>query len=594
MEAATDVSGEIDISEDYKAEGWRTFHEDTRSRRLYFSLGGQLPDRNMLQVKKNAPPELVDAIRGIEERADGCFEPLALLKLHSNTAIWSILGGGIKVIEREIAAWGDDHPHFSAALLNLSRLLPVAIKWAAEQGMPPSRLVTRRWTAGIEATADEAISVAHNYCAFLICLPMWHKHRYAAELISPTVVRFTASGTERDRQVSAQQKGFGPKEGNYKRQRGKKPDQTPRMQELFTRVFHECKKTGSLRFAYDDPWDLWLELLSEYQGRVNAIVRRSDSLSLGDYTLGEFKQVYAALLAICAAHEFLCFAWERNYKSYPHDSGVLIRSQSGWADVLARLSGISREKCRSTVRDLTFNLSRSLDLHIHPFVPLDQSTMNLALAPQFPLHSRPDENILRVCSTSRPDVFDMTSLEKEPEMLATLCRTCTRYSPRGPIPLPKPLPDIDLIVADEGCSTVVIAELKWIRKTTRPVETMDRDADVLKGIGQLQRIQRFLTENPDHLKSQGKLPKPLGEYRHVHYLLVARDHWLWLEPADSIAIIDFEAFSAAIERSENLLSAVNDLLKYEWLPVDGRDFRVQYDRATPNGVSIECEVFYPT
>ena len=37
-----------------------------------------------------------------------------------------------------------------------------------------------------------------------------------------------------------------------------------------------------------------------------------------------------------------------------------------------------------------------------------------------------------------------------------------------------------------------------------------------------------------------------------------------------------------------------ELLGYEWLPVEGRDFRVQFDRAIANGAAIESEVFYPS
>jgi hypothetical protein len=40
---------------------------------------------------------------------------------------------------------------------------------------------------------------------------------------------------------------------------------------------------------------------------VNALARRSDTLSLGDYRLDEFNTFYAALIAMCAAHDFLCF-----------------------------------------------------------------------------------------------------------------------------------------------------------------------------------------------------------------------------------------------------------------------------------------------
>jgi len=544
-------------------------------------------------VKKDSPPELVEAIRQIEERADGCFGQLTLLRLPSNVAVWSVLVGGIRLVEQEIANRGDDTPHLTATLLNVSRHIPIVMRWATEHGVPASKLASRRWTTRLAAGVDDALSVARDYSAFQTCLPMWHRHRYAAELISPTLVRFTVPGSARDRQISAHQKSFRPKEGNYKGQRPTKPGQTPQQQELFQQVFQVCRKTGLLRFEYDDPWDLWLELLPEYQGKVAAIIRRADLLSLGEYALSDFKQFYAALTAVCAAHEFLCFAWGKNYGAYPLDSAVLIRSSQSWVGVLARLSCIPTEKCVKIIEDLTFDFSRSLDLHIHPFVPLGPSMVTLALAPQFPLHSRPDENILRVCSMLRPAAFDATSLEKEQEMRATLRGTCSRYSSQGPVPLPKPNPDIDLIVTDESSSTIVIAELKWIRKTTRPIEFTDRDADVLKGVRQLEQIRKFLTENPNHLSSSGKLPKQLGEYQNVYYMLVARDHWLWVEPTCDTAIVEFEAFSAALGRSDDLRSAILDLLRYEWLPVEGRDFRVQYDRAIANGVAIDSEVFYP-
>jgi hypothetical protein len=42
-----------------------------------------------------------------------------------------------------------------------------------------------------------------------------------------------------------------------------------------------------------------------------------------------------------------------------------------------------------------------------------------------------------------------------------------------------------------------------------------------------------------------------------------------------------------------LLVAMSGLLKYEWLPVEGRDFAVRYDKSVANGVAIEPEVFYP-
>jgi hypothetical protein len=544
-------------------------------------------------VKKDAPSELTETIRQIEERADSCFRPLTLLRLHANVGLWALLVGAINLVEKEIATRGDNTPHLDATLLNISRFVPVAMKWSIENGRRPSKLARRRWTQSIAERVNEALQTAHQYSGFLTCMPAWHKNRYAAEMISPTVVRFTVPGGARHREVSAFQKGFRPREGTYKGERPKKPDQTPKVKELFQRVFELCERAGRYGFDYDAPWDLWLELLPEYRARVAAIVRRAESLSLGDYTLGEFKEFYAALLVVCAAHEFLCFAWQKNYLLYPFDSAVLVRSRLDWTRTLSRLSQVASEKCQAIIGDLTFTFPRSIDLHIHPFVPLDSTTTNLALAPQFPLNSRPDENILRVCSNLRPDVFDVTSLEKESETLNLARSVCGQYSPQGPISLPKPNPDIDLLLADEASSTVVIAELKWVRKPTRPVEQTDRDEEVMKGIRQLEQIRRFLTENPDYLSGRRTLQRRLGEYENIYYMLLARDHWLWVEPTNDRAIVEFEAFSAAINRFVSLQSAITDLLRYEWLPVEGRDFTVRYDTSIANGVAIESETFYP-
>ena len=89
------------------------------------------------------------------------------------------------------------------------------------------------------------------------------------------------------------------------------------IQDLFAAVLQAARKTGSLRFEYGNPWTLWRGLLPEYQDRVAHINRRANSLSLGSYTLSDFNQFYAAFLAICSAHEFLCFSWGLNHGVYP-------------------------------------------------------------------------------------------------------------------------------------------------------------------------------------------------------------------------------------------------------------------------------------
>jgi hypothetical protein len=193
---------------------------------------------------------------------------------------------------------------------------------------------------------------------------------------------------------------------------------------------------------------------------------------------------------------------------------------------------------------------------------------------------------------SRNSEFSQTSNSKEDELRARVKTVCPQFSPQGPRSLPSPLPDIDLILTDEVSSTVVFCEAKWIRQILRAAEHVDRDREVMKGFDQLEKIQTFLTAHPRHLQGLGTLPRPLDQYRNVRYIVLARDHWLWREPSKSIAILAFEPFVKIIGGASDLHAAIEELLRFEWLPLEGRDFVVEMGAALAGTVSIQSEIFY--
>jgi hypothetical protein len=543
-------------------------------------------------LKKDATPEIVAAVQSIEDRADECYKPLAILQLPANDAIWALLAGGIQMIEQEVTDWSQDSAYLSAALQNVSRLVPIAMKWAVLYGNPCSAKTATFWSQELGAMVNQALTVSSLYSHFETCFPMWHRSRYLADMMSQNVVRFTSIGGVRDRQISAYQKGLRPNAGPFKAQRAQRRETPLVTRALFDLVLQGAFMTGYASFRYDDPWTLWRELLPDYQGRVNAIGRRTETLSVGAYTLKEFKDFYAAVLAVCAAHEFLCFAWgQGSSKIYPVGSAVMVRPHQVWAEILSDLSRVGVDKCKGIISDLSFDFDRSLDLHVNPFIPLGTDG-TLAVAPQFPLHSQMEENILRICSILRRPIYDAMSDDKENDMISELKTNLNARDIQGQTLMPNGVPDIDLLVTDESSSTLVIAELKWNRKSLAPKERVGKEAEVLKGVSQLAQIRKFLTANPNYFTPRKKLLKPFNEYKHVHYLLIPRDYCPWIEPADGISLIDFDAFKKAMLGPENLHDTVLRLLTYEWLPVDGRDFSVRYDRAAVNGVAVESEVFY--
>jgi len=160
------------------------------------------------------------------------------------------------------------------------------------------------------------------------------------------------------------------------------------------------------------------------------------------------------------------------------------------------------------------------------------------------------------------------------------------------IPLPDGTTEIDVLIEDEATSTVVLAEMKWLRKPHKPLERMEREKDLEKGITQLELIRSYGRAHTDFLLERGKLSRRLTDFKEVHHILLVRDYWHWVEPEDSIAILDFDEFLAQFRVSTSLLDLTTTLLSYDWLPVEGESFYVDYTTTSVNGAMIESALFH--
>jgi hypothetical protein len=270
----------------------------------------------------------------------------------------------------------------------------------------------------------------------------------------------------------------------------------------------------------------------------------------------------------------------------------MVKPAAEWVNLIVGLSGIEKSQIQIMIADFTFGTTRPLDIYIHPFVPsLDSQT--LFLVPHFILNSRAEENILRVCSYVRPEHYSVIANAKEGEMRESIKSNApSRYSVAGPLRLPdSKLPDIDILIKDVESPAVLIGELKWLRKTIRVVEHLDRDKELEQGFEQLRDIRKFLEEFPDYLRERGltasgeNQPKP-------SYAVIARDHLSYLPQQDGLWLAEFDALTWALQISDNLPHALHKLQTNEWLPVEGRDFTVRFESIKLSGVMIEAEIFH--
>jgi hypothetical protein len=342
---------------------------------------------------------------------------------------------------------------------------------------------------------------------------------------------------------------------------------------------------------YPDDSELLSVLRNVYDSRLRSTFRRDPSLDLGGYDLSDFRRFFSVLLAVSSVHECFCDWWRQKSGRYPFESAVMVRRSADWADLIVRLSGLDQGKVKRMIADLTFGVIRALDVYIHPFVPSLGGDM-LFLVPHFILNSNAEENILRVCSYARPRCYSLIANAKEAEMRDSIkAHVPARYKVMGPFKLPDPkLPDIDLVIKDTQSAAVLIGELKWLRKVVRVIEHVERDAELEEGFRQLRDVRTFLEQSPGYLSDSsiilaGQAPPTLS------YAVIARDHLAHIPQQDGLWLAEFDALIWALLDSDCLADACRKLAAFEWLPIEGRDFTVQFKTASVAGVTMDSEVF---
>jgi hypothetical protein len=549
----------------------------------------------MPYLHHDATPEQRDKIQAIENRADECYKLLRLLHRPRNVAVWALLTRMALEIEMAQQRYGANSPLHRIAIAVLDKCT-TGFKFIADHGKPESTLIQNfNWNGPLVEDANHAYVIAKQYTDFANVFPMWHKDHEKADLISNECVRFhLPNDSLRQRQANAYQQGTRPLQASGTLSSSKKKETPRHIAQLLNDLYYQARPSGKHgKFVYQPSSEVIEALRPEYQDRLDQNFRHPDSIQLNGYALSDFKSFYVALLILCSVHEYICYPWKTIGEAVPISSLVMVKPRTVWIETLSRVSRLPQKTCETILSDLTFRpSSKAASLCLNPFVPVDQ--FRLAVAPQFPLASAADENILRTFSYLYPALFSAQNTEKEAAMLGTIHRENPGYHIESSIELPDKSTEIDIVIEDTNSSTVILAELKWIRKPNRTLERIAREADVEKGIRQLSLIRDYSRMNPDFLMKKGKLKQRINAYANVHYLLLVRDFWFWEEPKDQFALLDFDEFVARLKDSASLKSLVEGLLKYDWLPEEGRDFTVEYTSSSVYGVTIESPLFKPT
>src|SRR5208283_3444640 len=172
------------------------------------------------------------------------------------------------------------------------------------------------------------------YSPFCATFPAWHRDLVSAELFGPDGVTFFSLDDTTGRRISAYQKSIGP---------GNTPAPTvPRLPEMETLIVEVMGtiRGGALEINYPRPGRLLRHLNETYENRLATAFRRYEGIPLGQYSLKDFRAVYAALSAVAGAHEHISFRWSLG-RRYPLESIVLNYTRQSWIDLQSGLSAVA-------------------------------------------------------------------------------------------------------------------------------------------------------------------------------------------------------------------------------------------------------------
>jgi hypothetical protein len=544
------------------------------------------------RVAPDAKDEEQRKIAAFESRIDDLHLNLNLLRYPKNLALFSLVTNGLERLYLRDVQQVPGRDRMLQTIL--SRSFGLFIR---KVGNCPFKGHAAIKNLRADAHVRDAAAQANEYARFWFgatgYFPEWHQGECDALLTGPNSIRFGLLATKRQRAISAYQKSLLPPALTVPAQSVYAPTPEWVHAEYARALIPGTTRDG--RLLYRIQKSVYEFYRDWYANKMQEAVEHPTDTDLGAYDIGDAINFWSALASFASVHDFLCYIAGQRTR-LPTNSILPIRKREIWADELAGLSGLTSLKCEAILQHIICRPSSVIDLHVTPFLALDDKTAWLALAAPLAITGRFDQNLLRICSAEDPVRFNRITPDKEKRLRDDLTADTTPLRIRclGPFSLPSPLPDVDLVLEDIEDDSIVISELKWVRQPIGWKSRRRANEELERGVKQLRAVREFLDATPGHLMNrQGGISKPISEFRNVYYSVITRGHLIDVEPTTDESMVPLDAVRHALKEERHFCAAMQWLLTDSWLPQEGIHFRIQTSHLAHQGYSIEAPVFSP-
>ena len=346
-------------------------------------------------------------------------------------------------------------------------------------------------------------------------------------------------------------------------------------------AIHHFLKIQGDRFSYKLNPKMISDTITAFTSPIlNAIFSLPSEWQFSCYSLGDFRKVVEAILAMAYIHATARrMAAIRGCMGYA--DSIYLRPFDDLLRQVVRYSEVSESEVRSIFDDLSYGSKGILhpDPALQPLIKLNSEAY--AIMPHLWFSYSPERNLTVLLNKNKqlPEKKIYSKLVYRRENLMrerfTTCLSAKGF--RFVWGNVLDLPDIDLAIIRDSEKACLLLELKWFIEPAEAREIIEKSEEIEKGISQVLKLKDAFANNHEPL-----LKKLQIDSSYSLEGAVVSENWIGHAKVQcpEIPVIQADHLIAKLRTTESLESAMEWLKDRKYLPKEGEHFTVHRTTST--------------